>query len=92
MLLATSFRASSTFAVADPAVPSLSGLHHLAFHAQGRHEVNLFYEFLLENNIIILDPPAVYDYTPDYYAVFFADPDGLKLEVVHEPNATTLAP
>ncbi len=68
------------------------GLHHLAFHAQGRQEVNLFYEFLLENNIIILDPPAVYDYTPDYYAVFFADPDGLKLEVVHEPNATTLAP
>jgi len=33
----------------------------------------------------ILDAPAEYDYTPGYYAVFFADPDGLKLEVVHEP-------
>jgi len=27
-----------------------------------------------------------YDYTPGYYAVFFADPDGLKLEVVFEPR------
>ncbi len=34
----------------------------------------------------ILDPPGEYDYTPGYYAVFFADPDGLKLEVVHEPE------
>jgi len=64
------------------------GLHHLAFHAQDRQEVNLFYEFLLENGIEILDSPAEYDYTPNYYAVFFADPDGLKLEVVHEPNVT----
>ena len=50
--------------------------------------MNLFYEFLLENGIEILDSPAEYDYTPNYYAVFFADPDGLKLEVVHEPNVT----
>ena len=34
----------------------------------------------------ILDAPAHYDYTPGYYAVFFADPDGLKLEVVYEPS------
>ena len=34
----------------------------------------------------ILDPPKEYDYTPGYYALFFADPDGLKLEVVHEPE------
>ncbi len=65
------------------------GLHHLAFHAEERHQVDLFYEFLLENKFTILDSPAEYDYTSDYYAVFFADPDGLKLEVVHEPNATT---
>ena len=29
--------------------------------------------------------PAEYDYSPGYYAVFFYDPDGLKLEVVHQP-------
>ena len=33
----------------------------------------------------ILDPPAVY-YQPNYYAVFFADPDGLKLELVFNPG------
>jgi hypothetical protein len=26
-----------------------------------------------------------YDYEPGYYAVFFADPDGMKLELVHVP-------
>ena len=30
--------------------------------------------------------PAEYGYTPGYYAVFFADPDGIKLEVVFEPQ------
>ena len=30
-------------------------------------------------------------YVPGYYAAFFYDPDGIKLEVVHEPSraATT---
>ena len=32
----------------------------------------------------ILDPPDHY-YGPRYYAVFFADPDGLKLEYVWTP-------
>lgn len=61
------------------------GLHHLAFHADGRDDVDDFYRFLQEARANILDAPAEYDYTPGYYAVFFADPDGLKLEVVHEP-------
>ena len=30
----------------------------------------------------VLDAPAEYDYDPGYYAVFFRDPDGFKLEVV----------
>lgn len=62
------------------------GLHHLAFHVDGRAEVDAFHGFLREIGATVLDPPAEYDYTPGYYAVFFADPDGLKLEVVHEPR------
>ena len=27
------------------------------------------------------------EYVPGYYAVFFTDPDGLKLELVHIPGA-----
>jgi catechol 2,3-dioxygenase-like lactoylglutathione lyase family enzyme len=34
----------------------------------------------------ILDAPREYDYVPGYYAVFFADPDGIKLEFVHIPS------
>ena len=34
----------------------------------------------------VLDAPADYPkYGPGYYAVFFADPDGLKLEYVFKP-------
>ena len=34
----------------------------------------------------VLDAPRDYpEYAPGYYAVFFADPDGIKLELVHLP-------
>ena len=29
--------------------------------------------------------PQEYSYIPGYYAVFFYDPDGIKLEIVHVP-------
>jgi len=62
------------------------GFHHLALHAESRQAVDAFHQFLLRERIAVLDAPAEYDYTPGYYAVFFADPDGLKLELVHEPR------
>ena len=62
------------------------GLHHLAFHANSREDVDAFHDFLVSLGVSILDPPAEYSYTPGYYAVFFSDPDGLKLEVVFEPQ------
>ena len=59
------------------------GLHHLAFTAATREEVDTVYDALLALGVPILDPPAEYpQYGPDYYAVFFNDPDGIKLEVV----------
>ena len=62
------------------------GLHHLAFHANSREDVDAFHDFLVAIDAHVLDPPAKYDYTSGYYAVFFSDPDGLKLEVVFEPQ------
>jgi len=62
------------------------GLHHLAFGADSREAVDGFHEFLIRKKIEVFDAPAEYDYTPGYYAVFFADPDGIKLEVVYEPH------
>lgn len=61
------------------------GLHHLAFRAPSRSAVDALHVRLLELGVTILDAPAEYPYTPGYYAVFFADPDGIKLEYVFSP-------
>ena len=61
------------------------GLHHLALHADSRADIDAFHALLVNEGITVLDAPAEYDYTHGYYAVFFADPDGMKLELVHEP-------
>jgi catechol 2,3-dioxygenase-like lactoylglutathione lyase family enzyme/diadenosine tetraphosphate (Ap4A) HIT family hydrolase len=59
------------------------GLHHLAFAAPDRAAVNRLHERLCEQNVSILDAPADYaNYAPGYFAVFFSDPDGIKLEYV----------
>lgn len=63
------------------------GLHHLAWRAASRDDVDRLYALLVERGITVLDPPAHYpEYSGDYYAVFFEDPDGMKLEVVHAPG------
>ncbi len=64
------------------------GPHHLAFHAETREAVDRIHEQVAAAGGTVLDAPSEYsgpDYTGGYYAVFFADPDGLKLEVVHHP-------
>jgi catechol 2,3-dioxygenase-like lactoylglutathione lyase family enzyme len=61
-------------------------LHHFAWNADSREEVDRFHKLLLERGVEVLDPPAEYDYEPGYYAVFFSDPDALKLELVHVPD------
>lgn len=40
----------------------------------------------------MLDAPAEYDRAPGDYAVFFADPDGMKLELVQELRPATPEP
>ena len=62
------------------------GLHHVALRAANRADVDAFHRFLVCEGVTILDPPADYpEYGDGYYAVFFTDPDGLKLELVHWP-------
>lgn len=64
------------------------GLHHLAFSVSTREDVNRFYhEILLQlPGIDIQDPPVdCPEYREGYYATFFYDPDGIKLEVTYTP-------
>jgi catechol 2,3-dioxygenase-like lactoylglutathione lyase family enzyme len=61
------------------------GVHHLAFVAQGRKQVDERAAWLRERGAEIESGPREYEYTPGYYAVFFYDPDGIKLEIVHRP-------
>ncbi len=41
---------------------------------------------LRERGAAIESGPEEYDYTPGYYAVFFYDPDQIKLEIVHRSS------
>ena len=60
------------------------GLHHFAWNADSRQDVDRLHGRLVDAGVAILDAPAEYpQYGTGYYAVFFADPDGLKLEYVH---------
>ena len=61
------------------------GLHHLAFAAPSRAVVDERAAWLREQGGTIESGPEEYGYTPGYYAVFFYDPDGIKLELVHRP-------
>ena len=55
------------------------GFHHYAFELASRRDVDQLGAFLEENGMTVLDAPGEY-YGRDYYAVYFADPDGMKLE------------
>ena len=54
------------------------GLHHYAFELRNRKDVDALQDFLVELGAKIVDPAG--EYYDDYYAVFFLDPDGMKLE------------
>jgi catechol 2,3-dioxygenase-like lactoylglutathione lyase family enzyme len=54
------------------------GLHHYAFQLRNRKDVDALQAFLENEKVRIVDPAD--EYYDDYYAVFFLDPDGIKLE------------
>ncbi len=59
------------------------GLNHLAFHARDRQQVDSMTEALRRRNMTILYADRhPYAGGAGYYAVFFEDPDRLKVELV----------
>jgi glyoxylase I family protein len=61
------------------------GIHHIAFEARSREVVDERLRWAGGQGVEIENNPREYDYLPGYYAGFFYDPDGIKLEVVHIP-------
>jgi catechol 2,3-dioxygenase-like lactoylglutathione lyase family enzyme len=61
------------------------GLHHLAFEALSRDVVDERLRWARDQGLEIENEPQEWPYAPGYYAGFFHDPDGIKLEVLHVP-------
>jgi glyoxylase I family protein len=62
------------------------GMHHLALSASSRAVVDERHQWLVATGAEIESTPREYAYMPGYYAVFFYDPDGIKLEILHVPG------
>jgi len=73
----------------DPYSP---GLHHFCFRVTDRATVDAVAAELGRRGIEATEPRFYPEYFEDYYATFFNDPDGIRLEVVNHLRArsTTL--
>ena len=58
------------------------GFHHLALTVDTRDDVDAAHEAAVEAGATVLHPPRSWpQYHPGYYAAFFLDPDGFRIEV-----------
>lgn len=62
--------------------PYRPGLHHLCFRVAARADVDAAVVALRALGIAVSEPKLYPEYAPDYYATFFTDPDGIRLEIV----------
>jgi glyoxylase I family protein len=67
---------------ADAHDPYRPGLHHVCFRVDRRDEVDEAARQLRALGVDATEPRLYPEYAPDYYATFFADPDGIRLEIV----------
>ncbi len=86
-LLLILVKAKTKGAWQEPVHTGMAGLHHFAFSAPSREYVDKIYNRVIKKlpGVKIQDPPVdcpEYHYK-EFYATFFYDPDGTKLEVVY---------
>jgi glyoxylase I family protein len=64
------------------------GLHHLALAVESLEDVDAVHERVLEAGGEVLHAPRLWpEYHPAYYATFFLDPDGFRIEVAASRDA-----
>ena len=64
----------------DPYAP---GLHHLCFRVASREQVDAAVAGLAALGVTATPPKLYPEYAADYYATFFEDPDGIRLEITN---------
>jgi len=62
--------------------PYAAGLHHLCFRVPTMADVDAPARGLRALGVAATEPRLYPEYAPDYYATFFSDADGLRLEIV----------
>jgi len=69
------------------------GFHHLAIAVERKVDVDLAYHAAVAAGAQILHAPRLWPvYHPDYYATFFEDPDGFRVEVAASRDARIGSP
>jgi catechol 2,3-dioxygenase-like lactoylglutathione lyase family enzyme len=64
------------------------GLHHLALAVDSTEDVDAVHAAAVEAGAVVLHSPRLWpQYHPAYYATFFLDPDGFRLEVAASRDA-----
>ena len=64
----------------DPLTP---GLHHFCFRVEDHRTIEAIALRFEELGVECSAPQLYPDYAPDYYAIVFTDPDGIRLEVTN---------
>jgi catechol 2,3-dioxygenase-like lactoylglutathione lyase family enzyme len=64
----------------DPYAP---GLHHFCFRVVDERAVDRAAAELRALAVVVTDPAYYHQYGRDYYATFFDDPDGVRLEITN---------
>ena len=59
------------------------GLHHFCFRVEDAAALDAIARRFAEVGVICSLPQVYPEYAPDYHALFFADPDGIRLEVTN---------
>jgi len=75
-----SLRPARTRATHDPYAP---GLHHFCFRVVDERAVDRAYQELQALGVAVTEPRLYPEYSADYYATFFEDPDGIRLEITN---------
>jgi len=78
-----SIRQARTDGAHDPYRP---GLHHLCLRVPTQEQVDEAAAGLKALGIAATEPKLYPEYAADYYATFFEDPDGIRLEINHVPG------